>query len=71
MTSLLLLSAVIGFVGTVLFTAALLVLSTRRLAPLLPPMCHVGRWGRAALVVAMVASLTLAATYRFIRLRPV
>ena len=60
---LILLSAVIGFAGTVLFPAALYLLNPRRLPPSLPAWAR-PTWRSAALLgVSFVAYLLLAVLY--------
>jgi len=60
---LILLSAVIGFAGTVIFPPALFVLNYRRLAPALPAWAR-PHWGEAALLlISFVAYAILAVAY--------
>lgn len=61
--SLIVLSAVIGFAGTVLFTGAIWWLNFRWLARQLPASAQPGSWARAGLTVSWLAYLVLAATY--------
>ncbi|MEW6324719.1 MAG: Nramp family divalent metal transporter, partial [Nitrospirota bacterium] len=60
---LILLSAVIGFIGTVIFPAALYWLNYRRLAPRLPPWARPGLGSAALLAIAFVAYAVLAVLY--------
>jgi hypothetical protein len=60
---LILLSAVIGFVGTVIFPVALYQLNYRRLAPLLPPWARPRPVERWLLGLSFAAYLGLAAAY--------
>jgi hypothetical protein len=60
---LILLSAVIGFAGTVIFPPVLFVLNYRRLAPALPPWARPGRWEALLLAISFVAYAILAAAY--------
>ena len=57
------LSAVIGFAGTVVYTLALFLLSSRTLPSLVPPSAAPGRAARLALLVAWVAYLSMAIAY--------
>jgi hypothetical protein len=60
---LILLSAVIGFAGTVIFPPALFVLNYRRLAPALPPWARPRAFEALLLGVSFVAYAILAAAY--------
>jgi hypothetical protein len=60
---LILLSAVIGFVGTVLFTVALIFLNHVYLPSHLPVMARPGRLNLVFLVISSLAYLVLAAAY--------
>lgn len=60
---LILLSAVIGFLGTVIFPVALYYLNFRRLAPHLPPWARPGAGSAVLLGISFVAYAALAAAY--------
>jgi len=60
---LILLSAVIGFAGTVIFPVALYVLNYRRLSGVLPPWARPGRTGALLLGVSLACYLVLAVLY--------
>jgi hypothetical protein len=60
---LILLSAVLGFAGTVIFPPVLFVLNYRRLAPALPPWARPRAFEAALLGVSFVAYAVLAAAY--------
>ncbi len=60
---LILLSAVIGFAGTVLFPVALYLLNYRKLPAVLPPWARPGRAGAVLLGVSFVCYLGLAVMY--------
>jgi hypothetical protein len=66
---LILLSAVIGFVGTVLFTVALIFLNHVYLPRHLPVMARPGKLNLVFLVIASLAYLALAAAYLLTTLR--
>jgi hypothetical protein len=63
---LILLSAVIGFMGTVVFTGALLLLSYRRLPRSCPASVKSGLWGPVCLGLSWTAYLILALVYLWI-----
>ncbi|MBI4437049.1 MAG: Nramp family divalent metal transporter [Candidatus Omnitrophica bacterium] len=67
---LILLSAVIGFIGTVIFSIALLFLNHRMLAKELPPFARPGKWALALMSLTCVAYLVLAITYLKLRFFP-
>ena len=56
-------SAVIGFVGTVIYSVALLFLNHVYLPPRLPAAARPGKRGFACLIVACLAYFALAAIY--------
>jgi hypothetical protein len=60
---LILLSAVIGFAGTVIFPPALYILNHRRLAPALPPWARPRRGEALLLAVSFAIYALLAAAY--------
>ncbi|HXG49833.1 MAG TPA: Nramp family divalent metal transporter [candidate division Zixibacteria bacterium] len=60
---LILVSAVIGFVGTVIFSVALIFLNHRYLPPLLPPGARPGRTNLAFLCISCAAYALLAVVY--------
>ncbi len=64
---LILLSAVIGFIGTVIFSFALLFLNHRLLASQLPPFARPGKWAFILMSVTCVAYLALAVAYLKLR----
>jgi hypothetical protein len=66
---LILISAVIGFAGTVIFPAALYVLNHRRLAPALPAWARPARGMRWLLGIAFLAYLLLALAYLYLTMR--
>jgi hypothetical protein len=61
--TLILISAVIGFVGTVIYSAALIFLNHVYLPPRLPAGARPGKRGLLCLIVACLAYFALAATY--------
>jgi hypothetical protein len=61
--TLILISAVIGFVGTVIYSVALIFLNHVYLPPRLPAAARPGRRGFACLIVACLAYFALAAIY--------
>ena len=64
---LLLISAVIGFVGTVTFSIAILVLNHWRLPGILPQWARPSRLGRFIMILVCIAYLALAAAYLWLR----
>ncbi len=64
---LILLSAVIGFVGTALFSGAVIVLDHRYLAARLPAEARLGRIALTAMIVTWAAYLGLAVAYLWMR----
>ena len=64
---LILLSAVIGFIGTVIFSFALLFLNHKVLARELPPFARLGRWAFGLMSLTCAAYLILAGTYLYLR----
>ena len=60
---LILISAVIGFIGTVIFPAALYLLNHRLLPPLLPPWARPSRFSACLLWTSFAAYLILAIAY--------
>jgi uncharacterized membrane protein YgdD (TMEM256/DUF423 family) len=67
---LILLSAVLGFIGTVVFTGALLLLSFRRLPRSCPLSVKPGPWGAVLLSISWTAYLVLALIYLRITFLP-
>lgn len=65
---LILLSAVIGFIGTVIFPVALYFLNHRRLAPHLPPWARPGAGSACLLAISFLAYLSLAGVYVWVSL---
>lgn len=68
--SLIIVSAVTGFVGTVVFSVAIGILNHRRLPRLLPAFARPGRATAAALGATCVAYFALAAAYLWLLVRP-
>jgi len=68
-SALILTSAVIGFFGTVLYSAALLHLNYRVLPPLLPPAARPSPRGALLLGAVVAAYASLAVAYVFVQLR--
>jgi hypothetical protein len=66
--SLILLSAVIGFAGTVMFPVVLYLLNHRLLAPALPSWARPSRWSALLLLLSFMAYLLLAITYIYLKL---
>ncbi len=64
---LILISAVIGFIGTVIFSIALLFLNHRLLAKELPRFARPGKWALGLMSLTCVAYLTLAIAYLKLR----
>lgn len=64
---LILLSAVIGFTGTVIFSFAILFLNHRYLAPQLPAFARPGKWALGLMTLTCLAYLALALAYLKLR----
>ena len=65
--SLILLSAVIGFAGTVMFPVALYLLNHHLLAKALPSWARPSRWSALLLLISFIAYLLLALTFIYIK----
>jgi hypothetical protein len=65
--SLILLSAVIGFAGTVMFPLILYWLNHRLLAPALPAWARPSKWSALLLLISFVAYLLLAMTFIYLK----
>ena len=65
--SLILLSALIGFAGTVMFPVALYLLNHRLLAPELPSWARPTAWSAGLLLVSFVVYLSLAITFIYLK----
>jgi hypothetical protein len=65
--SLILLSAVIGFAGTVMFPVVLYLLNHRLLAPALPSWARPSGWSALLLLISFVAYLLLAITFIYLK----
>ncbi len=65
--SLILLSAVIGFAGTVMFPVVLYLLNHRLLAPALPAWARPSKWSALLLLISFVVYLLLAMTFIYLK----
>jgi hypothetical protein len=65
--SLILLSAVIGFAGTVMFPVALYLLNHRLLAPQLPDWARPTAWSAGLLLFSFIAYFLLAITFMYLK----
>jgi hypothetical protein len=65
--SLILLSALIGFAGTVMFPVALYLLNHRILAPALPSWARPTAWSAGLLLISFIAYLLLAVTFIYLK----
>lgn len=63
---LILTSAVIGFVGTVIFSVAILILNHHRLTPIIPVWAKPGRLSWYAMLIVCIAYSALAITYLYL-----
>jgi hypothetical protein len=65
--SLILLSALIGFAGTVMFPVALYLLNHRLLAPALPVWARPSQWSALLLLLSFIVYLALASLFIFLK----
>lgn len=68
--TLILISAVIGFIGTVTFSGAIIILNHFFLPKHIPERIRPGRFVLALLTVAFIAYLGLAVAYIYVRFSP-